>query len=394
MKNVFKQLPATVALATLSLPVWAEADAGDLEARLEALESEQSVQAGVIPGGGGFYIEDEDFRLRTLGYIQAQGEAFDGALDRDSSRDFTVRRARINFLVDMYDDFEFFLELDGAPGGRTAMVEARLNWQIVDEALQLRFGKFTSQFSTENARSSRSIDTIERYLALNSMFLLPALDTQFGVMAHGRLGEQQTWEYSLGLYNGNSSANVNERDNNDDKEVQATLSYHWTPQLQTGVSTSYTREQEQTLSLVDAGFNTFTSVEVDGNRRGLGADFFWHSGPWSLRGEGMHFRFAGSDHDRAELSGGFIQPVWFISGNENGGTQLLLRGETARLSGDTGGDGDTLHALTAGVNWFVNPNVRLQANAIASHFDGGSSEQGFDDSRTLGSLLTQLQFKF
>lgn len=38
MKNLFKQIPATVVLATLAMPAWA--DAGDLGARLEALESE------------------------------------------------------------------------------------------------------------------------------------------------------------------------------------------------------------------------------------------------------------------------------------------------------------------------------------------------------------------
>ena len=53
-----------------------------------------------------------------------------------------------------------------------------------------------------------------------------------------------------------------------------------------------------------------------------------------------------------------------------------------------------LMAALLGVNWFVNPNVRLQVNGIATHVDGSSSSQGFIDSRTLPSLLTQLQFRF
>ncbi len=352
------------------------------------------IGVGVIPGGGGFYIQDEGFRLRVLGYVQAQANLQDGSLDRDSARDFSVRRARINFLVDIYEDFEVFLELDGAPESRTAMVEARLNWRLVDEALQLRAGKFTSQFSHENARSSRDIDTVERYLALNSMFLLPALDTQFGIMGHGRLGRRQALGWSLGLYNGNSSANANVRDDNDDKEVQARLDYKWTDQLRTGVALNYTRETEQTLSLVDASFNRFAGVDVSGRRRGVGADLFWQRDAWSLRVEGLRFRFDGADESRIELSGGFVQPAWFVHGSSAGGTQLLLRMETARLDADTDDDGDSLYALTAGVNHFLNPNVRLQVNAMATHFDGPSQIQGFDSSRTTRALLTQLQYKF
>jgi len=381
-----------VVLGVLS-PV-ATAETTRLADRVTALESRGAPQVGVNPGGGGFYIQDEDFRLRVLGYTQAQANIFDGAQNREGVRDFSVRRARINFLVDLYEDFEFFLELDGAPSSRTAMVEARLNWKILDDALQLRAGKFTSQFSTENARSSRAIDTIERYLALNSMFLLPALDTQFGVMLHGHLGAQRAWGYSLGLYNGNSSANANVRDNNDEKEIQAKLTYRWAPNLQGSLALSHTRESAQTLRLVDVGFNTYTAVAVDGNRNGVGADFLWHNGSWRLSGEGLFFRFDGRDQERAELTGGFIQPSWFSHGDEQGGTQWLLRAEFTQINASTGDNVDRLVALTAGVNWFLNPNVRLQVNAIATQTHGGTTEQGFTGSRTLPSLLTQLQFKF
>lgn len=396
MSMLTRRFSTRVTLIKLALlgavPVAAEPP--DLAARVTAVENRDAPQVGVHPGGGGFYIQDEGFRLRLLGYTQAQANVFDGAHNRDGIRDFSVRRARINFLVDLYEDFEFFLELDGAPAGRTAMVEARLNWKILDDALQLRAGKFTSQFSTENARSSRAIDTIERYLALNTLFLLPALDTQFGVMLHGNLGAQRAWGYSLGLYNGNSSANANVRDDNDAKEVQTKLTYRGSANLQASLALSHTQEGAQTLRLVDVGFNTYTAVPVDGYRNGVGADFLWHSGSWSLRGEGLFFRFSGRDEDRAELAGGFIQPAWFSRGDENGGTQWLMRAEVSHINGATDGHTDRLYALTAGVNWFVNPNVRLQVNGIATHIDGGITEQGFEGSRTLPSLLTQLQFKF
>ena len=384
------RLLAIVSAVTLfAAPVTAQTADEDIEQRLERLEN----RVGITPGGGGAYLRDNGIELRMLGYVQGQANVFDGALDRSSSHDFSLRRARLDFLVALHDDYQLFVELDGAPD-RTALVEARLDMTLAGEALKLRAGKFTSQFSTENARSSRSIDTVERYLALNSLFLLPALDTQYGLMAHGRAGGDQRFNWSLGVYNGNGSANANARDNNDAKEVQAKIGYQWTESFSTRLALDYAEEEAQTLSLVSAGFNRFASVDIDGTREGIGGDLHWSGGDWSLRAEAMGFRFDAVAEDEVALYGGFLQPAWFLSGNDSQGTQLLLRLETSQLDARTNPDTDGLHAATLGVNWFVNPNVRLQVNGIATHLDGPSTPQGFTQSRTLPSLLTQLQFKF
>lgn len=387
-----KTRPVSYLLSTLILlPAAAPAatEQRNLEARVQQLEE----RVGIDPGGGGAYIRDDDLELRLLGYVQGQLSAFDGSLRPATARDFSVRRARIDFMLDLYEQHELFVEFDGAPD-RTALVEARMNWELHGKALQLRAGKFTSQFSTENARSSRAIDTVERYLALNSLFLLPALDTQFGGMLHGRTGSSDRVDWSLGLYNGNSSANANVDDDNNDKEIQLKLGYDWTDSLSTRVALDYSEESAQELSLVDAGFNRFVTVPVEGSREGVGADLHWHSGPWHLRAEGLAFRFDGVREDQVGLVGGFVQPSWFIRGNHERGLEMLLRLETSHLDAATGADGDAVHAATLGLNWFVNPNVRLQTNVIGTHFNGPSSEQGFDHERTQPSWLTQLQFKF
>lgn len=49
----------------------------------------------------------------------------------------------------------------------------------------IRAGKFINPFSPKNNRSTSRLTTIERYSGLNSIFLLPALDAQFGVMFFG-----------------------------------------------------------------------------------------------------------------------------------------------------------------------------------------------------------------
>ena len=356
---------------------------------------------GLNPGGGGFYVEGDDYRFRLLGYVQAVGTLIDGAIDRpDEPGDFSVRRARIDFLADFYDDYEVLVELDGGPGTTPtaqsdfALVEARLNWKVDGDALQLRFGKFTTPFSRENARSSRSIDTIERYIALNSLFLLPAVDVQFGAMVHGRVGPDQKIGYFAGVFNGNGRANDNLSDDNGDKELQAKLTYDFNAEWSAGVAVDYSREENQLLALADLAFNRFVQVEVEDDRVGFGADVFWERGPWSFRAEGLAFRFETPDQGNVGLVGGFVQPAWFVTGDAQGGVQLLARPEFAHLDADTGGDGNTLYSLTLGVNWFVNPNVRVQVGPALTYFDGSSALQGFAGDRTSALLLTQLQFKF
>lgn len=347
---------------------------------------------GVAPGGGGFYLRQDEFELRLLGYIQAMGSVFDTPLG--APNDFSLRRARLDVMAQFYDDFQFFLELDGAPDDRSSLVVARLDWDIVGDRLKMRVGKFVTQFSTENARSSRSIDTVERYLALNSLFLLPALDTQYGVMLHGRAGAEKRLGWSVGVYNGNGSASANVRDNNDSKEVQAKLRYRIQEGLRTSVSFNFSRENRQSLSLVDVGFNRFVSVPVQGDRYGIGGDVSWKHGRWRLRAEGVGFRFDAVNQSSVGLYGGFIQPSVFFTGTHDNGVEGLLRLETSRLDADTGAEGDVLYAATAGVNWFVNPNVRLQVNPGVTYFNGPSKEQGVDESQLFPSLLTELQFKF
>ncbi|PIR38820.1 MAG: hypothetical protein COV35_05475 [Alphaproteobacteria bacterium CG11_big_fil_rev_8_21_14_0_20_39_49] len=359
-----------------------------------------ATNVGYQPGRG-FYIEGEDASLRVMSYIQAVAAFQDGGLGRaDGNGDFSVRRARLDFLVDMYDDFQFFLEFDGGPGtanvgdSEFAFVEGRLNWKILEDDLQLRMGKFTSQFSTENARSSRSIDTIERYMALNSMFLLPALDVQFGTMLHGNLGEENRLSYSLGVYNGNGRANDNLSDDNNSKEVQAKLGYKFTDNFEASVALDYSDEELQTLSLADLGFNRYISVPIEGERFGVGGDIYWHDGPYSFRSELLAASFDTPTGDNANLYGGFVQPAYFFFGDENKGLQGLIRAEFAHLDGDTGNNGDTIYATTLGTNWFLNPSVRWQVNAIAHYFDGASALQGFDDERIVPMLMTEMQFKF
>lgn len=361
-----------------------------------------NIEVGYNEGGGGFFVREGDNQLRVLGYVQNNLTVFDRALNRsDENGDFFIRRARLDFLANLGEDVELLVELDGGAGTATpgasdfALVEARSNIKLLDDDLQLRAGKFTTQFSTENARSSRSIDTIERYMALNSLFLLPAVDVQFGAMLHGYLGENNNWWYSAGVYNGNGRANDNLSDDNGDKEIQAKLTYFSDDKdFSASIALDHSTEERQNLQLADLGFNSYVSVPIEGERRGIGGDVYIKEGSWSFRSEAMAFEFDGVNEDDVGLYGGFIQPSYFLYGDHSKGLELLWRGDVAHLDADTGNNGNTIYASTAGLNWFINPNTRLQVNGILTHFDGPSAIRGFDDERTVPMLQTELQLKF
>ena len=397
-------------------------------------------QVGMNPNGGGFFLKspDDNFRLRLFGYAQAQVTLTDGAngfaFDNFDTR---IRRARLDWIADFYKRYELFIEIDAAPLGGTTLVEARLNSKIIDDKLQLRLGKFTTPFSFENFRSSRAIDTIERYIALNTMFSIPALDVQTGGMFWGNipLGPEREYiqrdaslkppyppgvtqdtlgklggvpkkfkpqlTYYLGLWNGNASASNenpggfggNSRDNNEDKEMQAKLVWqphqHWT--LGSGYDYN-TSEPGETLVLGSLSGAPYIRTPVGGTRHGGEVDFLYEPGRFSLRGEGMYFSFEGSD---LSLGGGFLQAAYFVTGDAGGGVQPVIRIEHAELGGNAIAaiDGESISAVTLGLNWFLNGNVRFQFNYIGEYFDGAGNANIGDESYR-STVLSQLQIKF
>lgn len=358
------------------------------------------VEVGVRPGGGGLYVAGPGYLVRLLGYVQANFTAFDSALDRpDRGGDFFVRRARVDFLMTLQERYTLFIEFDGAPTAGTttdsdfALVEAYVDAAVAGEALHVRAGKYIVPVSAENLRSSRSLETVERYLALNSLFVLPGLDTQFGVMVHGRLGPKGRFGYAVGVFNGNGLANANLSDDNGAKEWVARLTYDQ-PSLSVGAAVDYAREEAQTLSLVDLGFNRYVSVAVAGERLGFEADAFAERGRYSLRAEGLAFRFDAPEGGDVGFTGGYVQPAVFVRGDAAGGLQLLVRFDVSHLDAGTSPDGSTMWAFLGGGNWYVGPNLRVQVNAVAHRFDGPSALRGFDEARWTPMLQTEVQLKF
>jgi phosphate-selective porin len=350
-------------------------------------------------GGGGLELKSPsgDFRFRQLGYLQFRADVLHSDFQGPEQQgDFGIRRARLDWIFDIKKKYQLLLEVDAADGGGPNQSDFDF---VVGRISGPSFwggtwyaGKFITPFSTENNRSSRSLDMIERYLALNSLFLLPALDVQFGGMIKQPLSKD--WTFYTGVFNGNGRAADNLADNNGSKEFQLKLRNDLTENFTWSIAFDRSHEQSQTLSLEGYSFTNYSSVSVQGTRRIYGGSFDYTSGSFSLRGEGLYASFPDAN---ATLQGGYIQPAYFQYGNRNGGLQYLLRLDLATIEDDDNPiPGDTIRAATLGMNWYINGNLRLKVNAVGEDYSGpgNTGSPGVQGEGFKPYLLSELQFKF
>lgn len=368
-----------------------------------AVAAQEPAEVGLHPDGGGLFIRGDGYHVRLLGYVQPTFVVRDPRPGLgEVSNAFSLRRARVDVLAELGERHTLFLELDGAPGLRTALVEAWVEWEVVDSRVRLRAGKFIGRFSHENGRSSRAIDTVERFLALNSLFLLPGLDTQTGVLVQGERLFGLPLAASAGVYNGNGSAGSNVPEDNNAKELQLRVDWERDPHrtgadyLRVGIAHDRTREEVQDLRLLGPTFRTFGSVEVRGTRTGFGGDVHWRSGGVDLRAEGLHFRFDTDESAAAaRIDGGFVQPSWFVRGTAAGGLQLLLRAEQSTLDDRAFGASSSIRALTLGGNLFTaGGHNRLQLNAVLMKTPLRAGPDNPSPGSWTPLLLSQIQVKF
>lgn len=347
--------------------------------------------------GGGIKLSnaEEEWSFRTLGYVQStftyHNQKENGAINNS----FFVRRARLDFIFDYLDKYQLFIELDGR-GGRTELVLAQVDIEYIENH-KIEVGKFITPFSPENLRSSRALSTVERYTGLNSMFLLPGLDTQYGIMFYGKFDKLV---YYLSITNGNGKASDNLSENNNAKDLQIRLEYNLTEQFKFGGSFNLADELTQELKLVDHTFESFNSAKINGRRNGYLLFAEYENNPFLLRGEAFLFDFQNSlsvDQQLAEFYGGYGEIGYFLTGNYSHGLQLIGRFETARygdihssLNGTT-----EMNSFIFGPNIYLDGIFRLQINLIYEKADSPSLIAGrFEGKDNELQLLTMLQIKF
>ncbi|MBF0570482.1 MAG: hypothetical protein HQL12_01290 [Candidatus Omnitrophica bacterium] len=376
----------------------------------------------------GFSIKSPDnaYKLKLSGFLQSDGRVF-----TDNKKDsafgtstFLIRRARLYVTGTVANDFNFTLVPDFSATSGTVLTYAYGDYTKYPW-FQIRGGKFVEPFSVENLQSSMYYNFAELGLPAN---LYPQRD--IGVQVSGGV-LNDAFKYAVGIFNGevdHETYNTENADTNNDKDVVGRV---WISPfkntdlkvakgLSLGFAAAYGHEDEGTVSTTApynsnnplysspgqvTVFSYYSGISPNGPRLRRSPQFTYYYKSFGILGE-----YVDSYQDYAKGSGStlvkqrFDNKAWQLS------TTYVLTGEDATYNGvtpnhnfdfskgglgafelaarygelnldpkiftDSFADPNTYisreHAWGAGLNWYLNPNVKLVFDFEQTKFHRGS----------------------
>ena len=395
--------------------------------RNRELDTEASSEAAktapvITTGANGFTLRsgDTNFALTFHGVVQADNRTFfdDGGINGNDG--FLLRKARPILQGTVFKDFDFLFVSDFG-GSAVQILDANLNYRYAPW-LQLRAGKFKTPVGLEQLQGDPYTLFNERSLVTD---LVPNRDVGFQLW--GDIADA-TLSYAAGVFNGvgdaRSSGNI---DFEDHREFAGRLFVQ--PFKKTkiaalqglgfGVGGSYGKSATATgLPGTTGGtlpgfatdgqqqffaYNpTNGAVVADGTHWRVSPQVYYHYGPFGLMGE-----YAISDQRVSRTaapltSANLRNTAWEVTGS------WVLTGEDASFSGvtprqnfdlraghwgafevlgryasldidnaafplyaNTATSASAAHSWSAGLNWYLNRNVRVAASFSRTTFSGG-----------------------
>ncbi len=358
-----------------------------------------------------FDSEDGRFKLKFGGRIMndwatiSEGDSLSGA-HGDFENGTEIRRARLYVSGDIYEDFMFKAQYDFA-GGDADINDMYIGMKNIPYVGHLKVGHFKEAFGLEEMNSSKYVIFMERSLA--SAFL-PARNS--GAMIYDdALDQRLTWAAGIfhdadGFGNGTEDGNFSVTGRvtglpwyreNGRKLLHLGLAYSY----RSPDATQFRSKPESNLVpvyLVDTG-----SFAVEDERR-LGAELALVHGPFSFQGEYMR-----SDVDTElvgdrSFDGYYVEASYFLTGESRaykrsagafgrmkpkrnfslsganrgpGAWEVGLRYSHLDLNDGVirGGEQDD---ITLGLNWYLNPNVRIMWNYVHAEVDDALADGDLD----------------
>ena len=357
-----------------------------------------------------------------------RSEATDEGFDADIARRRVGIEGRLARIFDYQVEYEF-----GAREWRDVYVNYR---QF--KMAQVRAGTFKLPFGLDENTSSTKLDFV--YRSRISSRLAPGRD--LGVAAHGSLfHDVLIYEAGVFQHDGENAQPSKSTRVFGGRATAARLvvnpfrgSKSALADLQVGVASSGTTVPEgfpavRARTVFGASFFQ-SDVWVNGHRQRTGLEVRWRPGPFSLQGEYMRL----TDERRGEsVEDGDLPPLvaegWYLAGTFTvtgerkskgpntprrpfrpfskgggiGGVEVAARVETLRFgSTEARADlstsrraetvlGNSDHALTLGVNWYLNRFVKVQANLIREWIHDPSTGP-LPDRSSFWSHVFRLQF--
>ncbi len=353
-----------------------------------------------------------DYRGYSSGYAS-------GAAENDNLTDvLDVRRARLGVRGQIEKDFKYEIQgtygmADNGMSDSSTIVDIAFVDYAANPAAMFRAGKFKMPFSLEQLTSSNNIDFMERSFAnQNEGEYVPGKET--GVMLHGSpvAGASYGLAFSRGRANknaqydgadfiGRGTTNIAKLMGRDDIVTHLGIGYS-SGKVKSATSYASARDESRAFS---GFFGGTEAVSAGAARTRSDVEYAIAYGPYKAQGEFFQIGYSdttGTNAGSNAVKMNYNELLWNITGEShnynnangtfgwikpnnkftsNGGLGAWQVG--VRLSDFDGSDftpatGKTAKAtsMTAGLNWYVNDNVRFMLNYV---------ETKYDDSVTIGT---------
>jgi phosphate-selective porin OprO and OprP len=391
-----------------------------------------------------------NWKMAINGRVQADYRQF--SPDEDAADTFSLRRARLGATMTFYKDYAVRVEGEYS-GSSTSLTYAYLDINTLPKA-KIRIGQFKPTLGLERTMSTNFLDFQERSMA--DALLGSSYDR--GVMVHGAPFTGTT--YSIAYVNGSGSVDETNA-KNDGKDVIVRLTGNvaemagWKDSIlhvggfyadgnqgsrnQSNFIPGQRTEGRGLTFFATENSNAFNQ-NVDRSRSGLEAIAAY--GPFKLQGEYIRTEFEGDGFER-DMKAWYAGAMWNITGEkfaasyQNGVMSRLRPNHNFKtgtdgwgawqagirysrfdasdfMSGNASGTGVLLNnpggtsegllvatneadAWTVGVNWILNPNVRLVANLTRTNYDTPVLVRVNGDNKSLDkedALTMRAQFDF
>lgn len=383
------------------------------EARKE--KEAHRVTASMKGGKLKFKSGDGDFKFGIHGRAQTDYAYYSDGTDRDLGSGAEIRRARIALKGALWKHWHFTGQYDFTGSAHLRTVDLKYtglkDWQF-------QVGHFKQPFSMEHQSSSKTITFMER--SLGNAFH-PDRDAGFAVQHVGEM-----WRARAGVYFPVDEAGDNETEGGDwdigarfnftplhDKLRVLHLGFGFLHRnLESGGMLRVRARPESHVTgvrLVDTGRFAAQSRSL------YGFEAAWKQGPLSIMGEyniASVERDAGADPDFSSYYGqisyiltgetrsykrkagawGGVKPASIVGKGGRGAWEVAARLSRIDLT-DGAIDGGAQSNLTLGLNWYLTPTIRLNANYISVlDLEQKDGVGDVDDAPDIFQLRAQYEF--
>lgn len=396
-----------------------------LDRKQELANEEAAAKTKTTPvlnvGEKGFSLQSGDgaFNLRLRSLVQADARFYPDDRGVEGNDTFLIRRGRIELTGTLFDKFDFRIMPEFA-GTTPTLLDAWLDWKI-NPHVQVLAGKVKLPVGLERYQAPE-YNLLTEFGYPTS--IVPNRD--IGIALHGNIVDGL--EYYLGGFNGVSDGGSTVTDSDDEKVVAARL--FATPFARSdntalkglgfGIAGTYGDSDGTPANYRTVGLQTFFrwagGTENDGTTWRAVPQLYYFNGPFGLLGEyaisSQELR-NGAVSDSIENTAWQVAASWVLTGED--ATFRGVKPKKPVSFGENRGwgawqvmgrvtgldvDDDAFPAFASatsspsgalsyggGVNWYLNPLMRISADYNYTDFRGASQPNEH-------AIITRFQFRF